>query len=396
MVDDYKVVLTIWNDSLFFAYMKNDKPFELMVFPNQKEQLGSVYLGRVNKIVKNIDAAFVTYHNKAVGFLKNNGYKEGDLVPVQLKKEATDLKKAALTDELSISGIYSVVHLRDKNFSISGKIDEDNKKELKKHFESIANKYDYGIIIRTNAQNAPFEVIEEEIDRQAKILSDILQYKDKRTGGSVLYQADTEWIKALDGISFDKLNEIVTDDKDVFQLLVDHYSNINNAEHNIKLSFYEDNLLPLRSLYSLNKHLTDATNKIVWLKSGAFIVIEPTEALVSIDVNTGKITKKQSSEDTFLQVNLEACKEIAKQLRLRNLSGIIIVDFINLKDPANSKILLDTLKETLKDDPMKAKVQDMTRLGLVEITRMKERRPLYEQARALTHDAKICRNKGTV
>jgi len=398
MNDYYKVLLTIWNNCIFFAYLKNDKPVELMVFQNKKEQLGSIYLGRVNKIVSNIDAAFVTYAKNTSGFLKNNGYKEGDLVPVQLVKEATELKKAALSEELSISGIYSVVHIKDRNLSVSSKIDEDKRKELKKLFEKAPNETGFGIILRTNAKDAQYDIIKAEIDKLSAILSDIIKFKDKRIALSVLYRSEAEWLTALNSINIDHLDEIITDDKEIYQDILDSFSTKydNDSQRKVDIKFYQDDLLPLKSLYNLNKHLTDATNRIVWLKSGAFIVIEPTEALVSIDINTGKITKKQSTEETFLQVNMEACDEIARQLRLRNLSGIIIIDFINLKDSSNSKLLIEHLREALKDDPLKAKVHDMTRLGLVEVTRMKGRRPLYEQSRALTHDAKICRNKGNI
>ena len=118
--------------------------------------------------------------------------------------------------------------------------------------------------------------------------------------------------------------------------------------------------------------------KRVWLKSGGFIVIEPTEALVSIDVNTGKYISEKNAEDEYLKVNLEAAAEIARQMLLRNLSGIIIVDFINMRSDAYKKMLLDYLKSQLQFDPVKTNIVEMTKLNLVEITRKKIRKPLYE------------------
>ena len=118
----------------------------------------------------------------------------------------------------------------------------------------------------------------------------------------------------------------------------------------------------------------------VWLKSGAYIIIQPTEALVSIDVNTGKaISKKKDVQKTFLKVNLEAAKEIAYQLRLRNLSGMILIDFIDMKDEENNQLLMETLREECSKDGVKTSVVDMTKLGLVEVTRKKTRKTLYEQ-----------------
>lgn len=133
------------------------------------------------------------------------------------------------------------------------------------------------------------------------------------------------------------------------------------------------------NLYGLSAKLREATETRVWLKSGGYLVVEPTEALTVIDVNSGKYSGKKAIRDTFRLINLEAAAEIARQLRLRNLSGIIIVDFINMEDSADKQELLQALSRELRQDPVKAVVVDMTPLGLVEITRKKIRRPLREQ-----------------
>ena len=133
-------------------------------------------------------------------------------------------------------------------------------------------------------------------------------------------------------------------------------------------------------VYNVSRTIEHALMPKVWLKSGAYIIIQPTEALVSIDVNTGKaISKKKDVEKNFLKVNLEAAKEIARQLRLRNLSGIIIIDFIDMKTEEYNSRLMDCLRQELSKDPVKTVVVDMTKLGLVEVTRKKVRKSLYEQ-----------------
>ena len=145
-----------------------------------------------------------------------------------------------------------------------------------------------------------------------------------------------------------------------------------------KLRLYEDKLLPLHKLYSLENHLKNALHERVWLKSGAYLVIQPTEALTVIDVNTGKCISKKKDEQGYLRINLEAAKEVAKQIRLRNLSGIILVDFINLKEESSMEELLGFLQKELKKDPIVTTFVDVTKLQLVEITRKKIRKPLHE------------------
>ena len=149
------------------------------------------------------------------------------------------------------------------------------------------------------------------------------------------------------------------------------------------MRFYEDALLPLIKLYGIEKKFNDICQEKVWLKSGGFLVIQPTEALVSIDVNTGKFTGKKKAEETYRKINLEAAEEIARQLRVRNLSGIILIDFINMKNPDHNEELLHVLQKYLRKDPVKAIVHDMTQLNLVEETRKKVEKPLSEEIAAL-------------
>ena len=144
-------------------------------------------------------------------------------------------------------------------------------------------------------------------------------------------------------------------------------------------TLYDDKLLSLYKCYNIEKILHDALNQHVWLKSGAYLIIEPTEALTVIDVNTGKFDgNKKNREDTFLKINLEAAAEICRQLRLRNISGIVIVDFINMESTENNSTLIEFLKTELAKDSIPSFFIEMTKLGLVEITRKKIKKPLYE------------------
>ncbi|HHT97215.1 MAG TPA: ribonuclease E/G, partial [Clostridiales bacterium] len=170
-----------------------------------------------------------------------------------------------------------------------------------------------------------------------------------------------------------------TDDAEIYNKIHDYLS-VYQKEDLIKLGLYKDDLLSLNSFYGVKTKLENALKPTVWLKSGASIIIQHTEALTVIDVNTGKAIKgKKAAEETFLKINLEAAKEIAKQMRLRNLSGIIIIDFIDMKSKDDEQTLMKELEKHFRNDPTKTTLVSMTALGLVEITRKKIRKPLYEQ-----------------
>ena len=145
-----------------------------------------------------------------------------------------------------------------------------------------------------------------------------------------------------------------------------------------KLRLYEDALLPLHKLYSIETKLRDALKEKVWMKSGAYLVIQPTEALTVIDVNTGKCIGKKKDDKVYFKINAEAAREAARQIRLRNLSGIILIDFVNLEHKEKMQELLELFNGYLRQDPIQTTLVDMTKLQLVEVTRKKVRKPLHE------------------
>lgn len=192
-----------------------------------------------------------------------------------------------------------------------------------------------------------------------------------------MYQLPAPWLSLLRD-TCDRELSVVTDDRELYGQM-EEYLRSAHPEDLPRLSLYEDDLLPLSKLYSLERELREALSERVWLKSGAYLVIQPTEALTVIDVNTGKYESKKKKQDTFLKINLEAAGEIARQLRLRNISGIILVDFINMDAEEDKEALKKTLADALHRDPIKALLVDLTALNLVEITRKKVQKPLAEQ-----------------
>lgn len=216
---------------------------------------------------------------------------------------------------------------------------------------------------------------------EADVYADLLEKAAHRSDYSVLceplpkYQELVSSLTAVDGSAYEK---ILTDDKVIFEelkcFLSVHYPDVSD-----KLHFYEDCLVPLSVLYGLEGKLTEAVADKVWLKCGGFLYIEPTQAMTVIDVNSGKYDKKSDREETYFKVNLEAAEEIARQIFLRNLSGIIVIDFINMENVGHKEELLKTLTNVLQNDANSARVWGFTRLGLVEITRKKCDKTIYEQ-----------------
>ncbi len=385
------MIVTRFHKKIMLAYLNDDRAVELQLFTDNPYPIGTIFLGRIAQKQNNIDACFVDIEN-AGGFLQKNTYRCGELIPVQLLREGSGQKLPLLTDVLSISGKYAVVSETVGKIKVSSKLDKECQAMLIEKVTPLLGDLDREVILRTNSANADPMDIAKEILSSSDAL-DLIRKKAETRTKSVLYSPGTEWIHALRDLYMDRLDEIVSDDPAIFEMIKKTFPPDLCQKEEIALRLYDDPLLPLAKLYSLEKHLKEATQKRVWLPCGGFLVIEKTEALFSIDVNTGKTAKRADKEETFYTVNLEAAKEIARQLRLRNLSGIILIDFINMRKSGNDAKLLSEFKNELKNDPVKTEVHGFTSLGLVEMTRMKGRRSLYEQAGTLSDDETVSGDK---
>ncbi len=355
---------------------------------NEKEDnLGNIYVGRVSEVVHGIDAAFIAISKCETVFLsfsdcqepmlRNRAYdgtlKQGDELVVQIKAPALKTKYPAATAKLSLAGQFCVCEKGGHNISCSAKLKKEAAVTLKEAVlkEEIIGRKKYSFILRTNAGSlTDLSPLFEEMRQFIAIFNKLDEIYQYRSLYSCLYSSKPEVVKLLEGIPLSEYEEIVTDEEDLYKLFTDNFENI-------PVRFYQDDMLPLSKLYSIDTHLKEALGKKVWLKCGGYLVIEPTEAMVVIDVNSGK-TDSQEKETYYLKINLEAAKEVARQLRIRNYSGMIMVDFINMEDKENNKILLSALDEYLRKDTTKTRLVDMTALGIVEITRKKERKPLSE------------------
>ena len=244
----------------------------------------------------------------------------------------------------------------------------------------IAKEYEseqYGFILRTNAKDVEDSVLKIELEHLIREYENLVKTAKTRVCFSCLKKAPKQYLTELINIYQDGLTDIIVEDGELYDE-VKEFLEKNQPEDLEMLRLYSDKLLPLHKLYSLEKHVENALKERVWMKSGAYLVIQPTEALTVIDVNTGKCIDKRKDDKTYLKINLEAAKEAAKQMRLRNLTGIIIVDFINLTNKEMMSELLTYFEKELKKDPVATTLVDMTKLQLVEVTRKKIRKPFHE------------------
>lgn len=335
--DGGKLLVSTYREHRMVFLMRDDKLWAAMSLANAESKVGGIYLGRIRNVADAVNACFVElapgelvflpFSEMEGAFIRNRQSgekpKAGDELILMVTRDAQKGKKASATAKLS------------------------KMKEVYQRFYS-----------------------DEEAFLQAAL---------HRTCYTRLVAPQDRFLTVINGLAdLGEYAEIVTDLSDVYEKLL---SACEAGEIDKTIRLYEDSALSLPILYSLERHMAEALEKKVWLKSGGTLVIEPTEALTVIDVNTGKKESKKDGEDTYLQVNEEAAREIARQLRLRNLSGIVVVDFINLRDPSSRKQLIDTLRTSIAecDSLNPARVIDMTALGLVEITRKKVHPPLAEQ-----------------
>ena len=394
---DRKLVITRLENKIFTAVFENSVLAELHavedVVKDELPALGNIYVGRVKNIVANINAAFVEiangvecYYSLAENvvpiFTKKVGKKPlciGDELVVQISKEAVKTKVPSVSAKINITGKYGVLTYGDCRVGASTKLSKVEKVRLHQIAEEYATEQ-YGVIMRTNANGIPEEVLRKELEQLVEEYQNIVKYANTRVCFSCLKRAPKEYLVDLRNIYQDGLTEIVIEDSEIYEE-VESYLSKEQPEDLEKLRRYQDSMLPLHKVYNIEKHIENALKEYVWLKSGAYLVIQPTEALTVIDVNTGKNISKKKDDDTYLKINLEAAKEAARQIRLRNLSGIILVDFINLDKAEYTKQLLDEFEKYLKRDPIATTLVDMTKLQLVEVTRKKVRKPFHEMFR---------------
>lgn len=375
-----------------YAFYENDHAAELSCLPAGGESiLGNIYVGKVKNIAANISAAFIEIANGQLCYYalndndapifttpkKMNTLVAGDELLVQVSREAVKTKAPTVTANLNFAGKYLVLTSGKHHLGLSSKLSPEDKQRLRTIAEPFLGK-DFGIIVRTNAAEASEDELRAELGELTEAYRHTVETGRNRACFSLVYKEPSAYAARLRGLRADSFNKIMTDRADIYRELKAYLTDRQPADLP-KLYFYEETAPSLDSVYGLSKAFEEAGKERVWLKSGGYLVIQPTEALTVVDINTGKYTGKKKKDDTFLKINLEAARELARQLRLRNLSGIIVADFIDMDREEDKQTLMAVLASELKKDPVRTSLVDMTPLGLVEITRKKVQKTLAEQ-----------------
>ncbi|MFR5602294.1 MAG: ribonuclease E/G [Lachnospiraceae bacterium] len=390
-----KLIVTQWNNRILTALISHGKAVRLDLESRERQSiLGNIYIGKVKNIVKNIDAAFVDLGGGQMGYYSisqnpihihsirgfSETLKAGDEILVQVSRDAVKTKAPVLTGKLDFTGKYVVLTVGKKQLGFSSKIADEHWKEQIREGLNAHGTYtriEYGLTC-ANARQVSLETILSELEQLKARYQQILDMGKTRSCYTLLWQSPPGYLSSIRDEYSDSLSEVITDIPQLYEEFGTYLSSM-PFEGSGKITLYQDPLLPLCKLYSLETALEEALQKKVWLKSGGYLVIEPTEALVVIDVNTGKYAGKKNPKETIRKINQEAAVEIGRQLRLRNLSGIIIIDFIDMEREEDSRELVALLEQVKAKDPIKTTVVGISKLNLVEVTRKKIRKPVYEQ-----------------
>ncbi|MBD5458840.1 MAG: ribonuclease E/G [Lachnospiraceae bacterium] len=395
-----KILILEFRGKLLSMLMRHNRIVEIRAEKSAAEdacRIGNIYVGKVQNISANIGAAFVEIQKGVMTFLPLSEVKNavltnrkqeellraGDELLVQLVREPLKTKQAGVSTGLSLAGSYVVIEYRkpeagerrEEGIRVSSKMSKKYR-HLYKELEPLREiAKQFSLVVRTNADGLEevSDVIAEAQSLAVK-MAHILEVGDKRVCFSCLYRSEPEYLSFVKNCYQSEYDEVVTDRKEIYEaLLADERLN------SCGIRYYEDSMLPLYKLYSVETRVQELLSKKVWLKSGAYLVIEQTEALIAIDVNTGKYESGKKKEETYLKINLEAAEAIADALRARNLSGMILVDFINMQKKEHNERLTESMKALLAKDSVPAYVVDITGLGLMEITRKKKNKSFAEQ-----------------
>lgn len=386
-----ELVITNYKNSIISAVYEDKQMIQVSACrKKQAACVGNIYVGRVDNIVKNINAAFVNISDHISCYLdlsadnnplfvKKQSPKKisiGDELIVQVTKDDVKTKAPVVSTCFSLTGRYIALVHGGSGIQISKKIQKKAVRNSLKESLAPYIKNGFGLVARTNAVQASKEELEKEVTELLSEYEEISTKGIHQTKYTILRQELPAYLVQLRDNKEPVIDKVVTNSASVHKEVE---SFLKQYDSNISLEFVEDsNDLVIR--YKINHFMDKALSRTVYLKSGATIVIDPTEALTVIDVNTGKaISGKKLTEDTFFAINMEAAKEIATQIKLRNLSGIILIDFINLDKPENEEALKEELRKLFKQDSVQTEVVDITKLGLMEITRKKVYKTLVEQ-----------------
>lgn len=408
----HEVLLNVESKEIRYALLKNGVLRDLVIERKKERQLtGNIYRGRVKNILHNIQSAFIDINEGENGFIHISDIientkkfeqlfdmdfeldydikkldekqqqnldisellKPDQPVLVQVVKEPIGSKGARLTSNISIAGRYLVLLPNSSHRGVSRKIEDRTARErLKKLIRAFEMPKDMGLICRTASASATPELLITEAHDLLNTWQSIMENFQKATEPTLLYE-ESDIIKRSLLTAIDKrYDRILVDDYMTYQTCKRLYSRY-AGEHSLRIEYYRDKI-PMFERFNVEREIEKTLKRKIWLSSGGYLYFDRTEAMYTIDVNSGRsTTSKTDVEESLVRINLEAAEEIARQLRLRNIGGLIICDFIDMRLRKNQRRVLERLKECMKDDSAKCTILGMSEFGLVEMTRQRNR-----------------------
>ena len=373
---------------------------------------GNIYLARVANVLPGMEAAFVDIGTpkNAVLYRSDVSYDPDDVegggkpriedvlkakqtIVCQVTKNPIGVKGARLTQEVSLPGRFVVLVPNSGTYGISKRLPDNERKRLRKILDGVKPEQ-HGVIVRTAAENVTAEEIENDVKRLLSLWNQIEELADGSKAPTLLYREPDVAVRVIREEFSNEYRAVVIDDEELYREVNDYVSGITPAlADRVQLYDPAAEKLPLFERHHVHEQLHRALDRKVWLPSGGSLIIEHTEALTVIDVNTGKNVGKDNLEDTVYQNNLEAAEEIARQLRLRDIGGIIVIDFIDMEVKKNRDDVSRVLRDALARDKTRTQVFDISELGLVEMTRKRIGEGLLQ---SFTEDCETCQGRGVV
>lgn len=369
---------------------------------NGKSKVGNIYLGKVKNVLPGMEAAFVSFGEEKNGVLyvadiegshKNskieNLLKPDQEILVQVVKDAMGEKGARLTGQISLPGRYLVLIPNSRTKGISRRLSDNERSRLDRIIRKLKPE-NFGVIVRTAAEGVGEQALQIDIEKLVEEWDIVSNYKSGDSPKLIHQEPDVS-IKVIREHLNSTFKKLLIDRKDQFDE-IKNYVSTTSPEISDIVDFYQDEIM-LFERYHIEDQIKKALDRKVWLPSGGHLIIDRTEALTVIDVNTGKFVGKNSLEETVYENNLEAAEEIARQLRLRDIGGIIVIDFIDMESTKKQQSLLNRFKQELAKDKTRTQVFEISRLGLVEMTRKNVAAGLVE---SFSEECENCNGRGLI
>lgn len=383
------------------AIVDNGKLVEFNIQLAVKEPItGNIYKGIVQKVEKGLQAAFVDYGAGKNGFLpfrdvnyeqlgqkeegdasgksrSRQGLKAKQELFVQVVREGIQNKGAMLTNNLSLPGRYLVLMPNRKSAGISRKIeDEADRKRLKTMMDEITEKEGFGFIVRTAGTQRTKQEILRDYQMLIRLWKDIMKKAEKIAAPALVYRESDFAVRSLRDYYSSDIEEILVDHADTYRNMRAYFKAV--SPRNVKMIKHYREEIPLFEKFAIEGQIEEVYRERVFLKSGGHLFIKPTEAMITIDVNSGKGTSRKDVEDTAYRTNLEAAEEIARQLRLRDLGGLVVIDFIDMEERKHVSQIEKTFKNALSIDRSRIQLSKISRFGMLELTRQKKQSTIQE------------------